>query len=62
MAGFVLKVMVLSTVLSIAIKQGGPLLPVAATTPNALIAVWLPSGVLALILGWRLLQNAPAKE
>lgn len=53
MTGFVVKVMVLSALLSIAIKYGGPYLPISGNTTNALIAVWLPSVLMAALLGWR---------
>lgn len=57
MAEFVLKVMVSSLALAIAIKYGGPLLPIAATATNAMIAVWLPSGLMALILLWQFVRK-----
>lgn len=53
MIDFVLKVMILSTLVSIAIKELGPLLPISATTMNALIAVSFPPLLMALLLGWR---------
>jgi membrane protein implicated in regulation of membrane protease activity len=52
-AGFIVKVMVLSVLLSIGIKYGGPFLPISANATTALIAVLLPSTVLAIVLGWR---------
>jgi hypothetical protein len=53
MVGFVLKVMGLSIALSIAIKYGGPWLPVSGNTPTVLGAIGLPSLVMAIALGWR---------
>lgn len=53
MVGFIAKVIGLSVVLAIAIKYGGPLLPVTGTTVNVLIAVLLPTVVMAGILAWR---------
>jgi membrane protein implicated in regulation of membrane protease activity len=53
MGSFVFKVMALSTVLAIAIKYGGPALSLAATSTNALIAVWFPSLLMAILLSWR---------
>ncbi len=53
MVGVIGKVAILSIVLSVAIKYGGPFLPIAATTTNALVAVWVPALLLATLLGWR---------
>ena len=53
MVGFILKVMGLSIVLSIAIKYGGGWLPVTGNTPTVLVAILLPSLVMAIGLGWR---------
>lgn len=53
MVGFILKVMALSAALSIAIKYGGPWLPVVGNTPTVLVAILLPSLVMAIGLGWR---------
>lgn len=47
---FVLKVFGLSTILSIAIKVLGPLLPIAASNQLALGVVLTPSLVLGLLL------------
>jgi hypothetical protein len=52
-AGFILKILLLSTVISIVIKYGGQLIPLKATTNLALITVFLPSLIIALILGWQ---------
>lgn len=50
---FVLKIFVISAVLSILIKYGGPFLSIPATGTNALIAVLLPSFLLGGVLLWR---------
>lgn len=55
-AQFVLKVFLFSTVLSVAIKYGGPLLAIPANATVGLVAVFLPSVLLAIALGWRALQ------
>jgi hypothetical protein len=52
-SGFIFKVLVVSTLLSVAIKYGGPVLQIAETTPNVLVAVFLPTLVVATALGWR---------
>jgi hypothetical protein len=51
--GLIVKVFVLSVTLSIAIKYGGRLLPIAPTSLNAAIAVFLPTAILAFLLIWR---------
>ncbi len=50
--GFVLKVMVASTLVSIAIRAWGPAVPIAPTSLNALILVLLPTTVLLILFGW----------
>ena len=60
-AGFVLKVVVFSAILSFLIKYGGTLIPIASTTFDALIIVLLPTLILSLILGWRWQQQRQAK-
>jgi hypothetical protein len=64
MVGFVLKVTGLSIALSIAIKYGGPWLPVAANTPTVLGAIVLPSLVMAIVLGgrWQLRKGVRSEE
>jgi membrane protein implicated in regulation of membrane protease activity len=51
--GFVVKVLVLSTVISILIKISDRLISIPATSLNAAIAVFLPTVILALLLIWR---------
>ncbi len=51
--GFVLKILLLSTALSLSIKYGGQYLPLTPTTTTALIIVLAPSLLIGLILGWR---------
>ncbi|MBL1178468.1 MAG: hypothetical protein FWK01_25780 [Pantanalinema sp. GBBB05] len=57
MAGFILKVLILSALLSFAIKYGGPLLPVTGTTSTVLIAICSPSILMAILFGWRWRQQ-----
>jgi len=56
---FILKVLILSTLISVAIKYGGPSLHLPATATSALIAVLLPTAVVGLLLGWRLWESIP---
>ncbi|EKQ67828.1 hypothetical protein OsccyDRAFT_4119 [Leptolyngbyaceae cyanobacterium JSC-12] len=53
MIGFILKVLALSVLISIGIKQGGGYLPVTPTATTAWVAVLTPSLLLAGLLGWR---------
>ncbi|MGL5081922.1 MAG: hypothetical protein ACRC8A_10595 [Microcoleaceae cyanobacterium] len=48
--GYILKILLLSAALSLLIKSTGPRLEVPATAVNALIAVFLPSLMLAGLL------------
>lgn len=50
---FILKILLLSTGLSLLVKYGGQFLPISPTTTNALIIVLTPSLVIGLILGRR---------
>lgn len=56
---FILKVLILSTLISLLIKYGGPSLQLPASATSALIAVLLPSVVVGLLLGWRLRESLP---
>jgi hypothetical protein len=49
----ILKLLLLSAALSIAIKYLAPSLNIPATSTNALIAIALPSIVMAILLLWR---------
>lgn len=61
MTGFMLKVFILSALLSIAIKYGGPFLPVTETTTTVLIAICSPSILMAILFGWRWQQQQGEK-
>ena len=52
-AGFVFKILLLSTALSLSIKYGGRYLGLQPTVTTALAIVLLPSLIVGLILGWR---------
>lgn len=51
--GFVLKLLLLSALLSVLIKYAGPSLSVPATATNALIIIFLPVVIMAIALLWR---------
>ncbi|MEH2464929.1 hypothetical protein [Nostoc sp.] len=51
--GFVLKLLLLSALLSVLIKYVGPSLSIPATATNALIIVLLPIVIMAIALVWR---------
>ena len=55
--GFILKVLVISTGLSVLIKYVGPALEVGATLLNVLILVFLPTLTMAIALWWRAQQQ-----
>ncbi|HEY9825732.1 MAG TPA: hypothetical protein V6D19_09815 [Stenomitos sp.] len=48
---FIFKLLMLSTLVSVAIKTLGPRLPIPATSPVALILVLLPTLIMAIALG-----------
>lgn len=54
---FLLKVLLASATISIAIKYGGPLLDLPATPAVAITLVFLPPGILAIALFWRMAHN-----
>lgn len=56
-AGFILKVLILSAAISVLIKYGGPTLDIAATPAKALVAVFLPTLIVAIALLWRTFQQ-----
>lgn len=51
--GFIFKVLIVSAGLSALIKYGGPTLFISATPTNVLIAVFMPTFVVAIALLWR---------
>lgn len=51
--GLVVKVLLLSMVLSFLIKYVAPILPIPGTATNALILVLLPTVIMAIALAWR---------
>ena len=59
--GFMLKVVLLSAILSFLIKYGGKFMPITSNSINALILVLLPTLILSLILGWRSQQQEQTK-
>ncbi|MBV9387141.1 MAG: hypothetical protein JOZ78_12010 [Chroococcidiopsidaceae cyanobacterium CP_BM_ER_R8_30] len=55
--GFVLKVLIISTGLSAAIKYFGPTVSIATTPLNILVIVTVPTLILASVLLWRILMT-----
>ncbi|MEM8828006.1 MAG: hypothetical protein AAGE96_01445 [Cyanobacteria bacterium P01_G01_bin.19] len=55
--GFIVKVLLLSTVLSVLIKYGGRYIPIQPTNAIAIALVFLPSLILGSILGWQYLTD-----
>ncbi|MBF2002957.1 MAG: hypothetical protein IGS50_07585 [Synechococcales cyanobacterium C42_A2020_086] len=57
----ILKVMLASLALAVAIKYGGPMLPIPASAPVALTLVLLPTLLMGIALVWRAWQaNEPS--
>ncbi|AFZ35734.1 hypothetical protein Sta7437_2185 [Stanieria cyanosphaera PCC 7437] len=54
---FIIKVAIASTLLSVLIKYGGSQLSLTPTVSLSLIIVCLPSVILALIMGWRIIYS-----
>lgn len=54
---FIIKILIISTILSVAIKYGGRYLPISPTNAIALTIVVMPSLVIGLILGWQYLNQ-----
>lgn len=54
--GFIIKILLLSTALSVLIKYGGRYLPIQPTNAIATVIVILPSLIIGLILGWQYLN------
>lgn len=52
-AKFIIKILLLSTGLSILIKYGGQHIPIEPTTSLAIIMVLLPSLIMGLVMGWQ---------
>lgn len=50
---FILKILIISLAVSIAIKYGGPTLSIPATNVSAVIGVFFPTIVIAIALLWR---------
>jgi hypothetical protein len=51
--GFIVKLLVLSALLSALIKYAAPSLPIPSTDAIALIFVLLPTVIIAIALAWR---------
>ncbi|ELR96289.1 hypothetical protein [Gloeocapsa sp. PCC 73106] len=55
----VIKVMAIALVISLLIKYVCVYLPITPSTTNALIGIFFPAGVMALLLLWRNSQGQP---
>ena len=55
--GFILKILLLSGVISCAIKYGGQYLALQPTVSTALAIVLLPSLIIGFNLGWRYIRS-----
>ena len=54
--GFIFKILLVSTLLSILIKYGGEYVPIQPTTTTAMIIVLFPSVAIGFLLGWQYLK------
>jgi hypothetical protein len=61
-AGFILKVLILSAIISVSIKYGGPSLAIAPSVTNALILVFSPTLIVAMLLGTRLWRSRLSED
>lgn len=57
-AGFIIKVLLLSTALSVLIKYGGRYITIQPTNAIATIIVISPSLIIGFILGWQYLKKS----
>lgn len=55
--GFIVKILLISTLLSLLVKYGGKMLYIAPTSINASIAIALPPILMGLMLWWRLVRK-----
>lgn len=62
MASFILKIVVASAVIAVAIKYGGPYLPIAPVAVNALLIVGMPVVLVGSLLLWRSQTTAPRPD
>ena len=55
--GFIIKILLLSTILSVLVKYGGRYVPIQPTNAIAIVIVILPSLLIGLILGWKYINE-----
>ncbi len=60
--GFIFKILLVSTILSILIKYGGRYLPIQPTVTVAAIAVLSPALIIGFILGWQYFKQAETRN
>jgi hypothetical protein len=61
-SGFIVKLIFLSTVISLLIKYGGQSLTIPVTTANAIVMILLPTLIMAALLLWRRLIDKRERE
>ncbi|MDJ0714310.1 MAG: hypothetical protein QNJ54_08810 [Prochloraceae cyanobacterium] len=59
---FILKVLLISAMVSALIKYGGPSLAILPTQTNVLIGICLPTVLMALALSWRWKKTRQVKS
>lgn len=59
---FILKLVILSTIISVIIRYAAPSVPIAATSVNGLIGILTPTVILAIALVWRAVSHQPSGD
>ena len=60
--GFIFKIFLVSTILSVLIKYGGESIPIEPTTTTAITLVLLPSIAIGFVLGWQYLTKVDSQK
>ena len=55
--GFIIKILLVSTALSVLVKYGGRYVPIEPTNAIATVIVISPSLVIGFVLGWQYLKK-----
>ena len=58
----IIKILILSLILSIAIKYGGQAVAIAPTQTNVLLGILLPPVLMAIALAWRKVNQSKSLQ
>jgi type III secretory pathway component EscS len=50
---FIVKILIVSAILSLLVKYGGPVLPLEPSSFNAFFGIFVPPTIMGLALWWR---------